>query len=439
MEVSSRVAETTLTAQFQTKVTFKSRKTELLLSQLAERSTMHKPFDMVDLQVLEALETYGPRNVTEVSRKLRMPPETLRKRLKRLNSQTFLRFHANIYHANLGLGKALVFAEGVPGYESSLLDALKINDFWTFVSRCYGMFEGCVGIFTVPAGNRSAFEYFISELERTGLCRRAQIFWSTWFYSVPLKHKWFNPETKTWDFDWDGWVQEIETADTDLPLGLVEPKAFSVQADEIDVLTLKELEKDATISFKSLAKRLGLSPQLARYHYYNHLVGRDLLQGFEATVFHFGKDSERSLFTFSFDEERNLARFASSLLDKPFVTALGKTLGKNQLYGYLYFPRSEFRRFLEILSGLVRSGFLKDYQYAIQDLSSSIRQTIPYQCFRKGEWIYDHERYVSILNKFLGDTPLVNNAAILRPTSELKEDISGSTHDNGTAIFNRTS
>ncbi len=48
-----------------------------MLSWLAGRSTMHKPFDMVDLKVLEALDTYGPRNVTEVSRKLRMPDRNL--------------------------------------------------------------------------------------------------------------------------------------------------------------------------------------------------------------------------------------------------------------------------------------------------------------------------------------------------------------------------
>jgi DNA-binding Lrp family transcriptional regulator len=400
---------------------------------------MNKPFDMVDLKAFEALATYGPRNVTEVSRKLRMPAETLRKKLGRLNSQTFLRFHVNVYHANLGLRKAVVFAEAVPGYENALLDALKINDFWMFLSRCYGMFEGGVGIFAVPDGSRSAFEHFIGELERTGLSRRCQIFWSTCFHSVQSRCKWFNPETKTWDFDWDGWVQEIETASMNLPYALVEPEALPVKADEIDVFILKELEKDATISFKSLAKRLNLSPQLVRYHYYNHLIGRGLLESFEVTVLHFGTDSEFSFFTFSFNGEEKLARFASSLLDKPFAKAIGKILDKNQLYGYLYFPRSEFRRFLEILSGLVRSGFLKDYQYVTQDFTSSIRQTIPYQCFKKGKWLYDHERYINILNKFLGTTPLVENTAALRPTSELKEDISRNPHDNDNTIFNRTS
>jgi len=438
--VFNQLAETQLTTRWlHAKLVLKARKRKLLLLWLTGRLTMYKPFDMVDLKVLEALATYGPRNVTEVSRKLRMPAETLRKKLKRLNSQTFLRFNINVYHANLGLRKAVVFAEAVPGYENALLDALKINDFWMFLSRCYGMFEGCVGIFAVPDGSRSAFEHFISELERIGLSRKTQIFWSTCFYSVQSKCKWFNPETKTWNFDWDGWVQETETENTNLPYALVEPKAFPVKADEIDVYILKELEKDATISFKSLAERLGLSPQLVRYHFYNHLIERGLLESFEVTVFHFGRDSEFSFFIFSFDEEEKLARFASSLLDKPFAKALGKILGKNQLYGYLYFPRSEFRRFLEILSKLVRSGFLKDYQYVTQDSTSSIRETIPYQCFKKGKWVYDHERYINILNKFLGDTPSVENNAALRPTSELKEDISRNPHVDSNAIFNRTS
>jgi DNA-binding Lrp family transcriptional regulator len=399
---------------------------------------MHKPFDIADLEILEALGTYGPRNVTEVSRKLHMPAETLRKKLKRLNSQTFLRFNANVHHANLGLWKAVVFTEAVSGYENALLDAFKINDFWTFLSRCYGMFEGCVGIFAVPDGSRSAFEHFIDELERVGLSKRAQISWSTSFYLVKSKRKWFNPRTKTWNFDWDEWVQEIETTNTNLPQVLAEPKAFRVDADETDVFILKELEKDATVSFERLARKLDISPQLVRYHYYNHLIGKDLLDGFGATVFHFGNDSESAFFIFSFDGEQNLAKFATSLLDKPFVKGLGKIIGKNQLCGHLYFPRSEFRTFLGILSKLVRSGLLKDYQYAIQDVSSSARETIPYQCFKKGGWVYDDERYVNILNKFLEDTPLATNLEAVRPTSELKEDISGSAHDKSTAVLNRT-
>jgi len=383
---------------------------------------MHKPFDTTDLEILEALAIHGPRNITEASRKLHIPAETVRKRINRLSSQTFLRFHASVHHANLGLEEALVFAEAIPGYESALLDALRIDDFWTFLSRCYGTFEGCVGKYAIPNGSQTTFEHFIAELERIGLSRRTQIFWSTSFHPVQSKQKWFNPKTRTWDFDWDGWAKEIKTESSNLPLALAEPKAFRIMADEIDVFILKEVEKDATTSFKRIAKRLNTSPQLVRYHYYGHVMARNLLEGFEVTALHFGNDSVPVFFTFGFDEERNLARFASSLLDKPFVTGLSKTMGKNQISGHLYFPRSEFRPFLDIISKLVRNGFLKDYQYAIQDSATSLRETIPYQFFKEGKWIHNEERYINLLNKHLTKTSLTEGIAPLKSFSRTREN-----------------
>jgi DNA-binding Lrp family transcriptional regulator len=358
-------------------------------------------FNLTDLKILEALAIYGPRNVTEISRKLGMPAETLRKRVKRINSQTFLRFHINVYHTNLGLKKALVFAEAVPGYEDVLFDALRTNDFWIFLSRCYGMFEGCVGIFAVPKERYMFFEHFVGELERLGVAKNIQIYWSTCFHYVPLKSEWFDQKAKTWNFNWDKWVQEIDHEKVDIPYTLRDPEDFPINADDIDVLILKELEKDARISFKILAKKFNVSAQLVRYHYYNHLIGKGLLESFETTVFHFGKDSEFFFFIFSFSDWEKLAKFASSLLDKPFVRTLGKILGRNELYGYLYLPRHEFRRFLDILSKLIRKGFLKSYSYVIQDLNKSSRATIPYQCFKSGKWLYDHDRYIKDLQKLI--------------------------------------
>jgi DNA-binding Lrp family transcriptional regulator len=374
---------------------------------------MRKPFDVIDLKVFEALATYSPRNVTEVSRKLCIPAETLRKRLRRLNSDTFLRFHINVYHTNLGLRKAVVFAEAVPGYENVLFDALKINEFWIFLSRGYGMFEGCVGIFTVPVESCSLFEHFIHELERIGLTRRIQIFWSTCFQSVNSKCEWFDKEARKWNFDWEKWIQEIENENVNLPYTLVDPKGFPIRADAVDMFILKELEKDARISFRSLADKLGISPQLVRYHYYDHVINRGLLESFEVTVFHFGREvSEFLFFIFSFDEWEKLAKFASSLLDKPFAKALGKILGKNDLYAYLYLPRSEFRRFVDALSKLVRQGFLRHYQYVIQDLTKTLRATFPYQCFRDGKWMYDHEGYMENLHRLLEESQLISKQSI---------------------------
>jgi DNA-binding Lrp family transcriptional regulator len=358
---------------------------------------MRRNFTLSDLRVLESLAKFGPRNITKVARKLDMPAETLRKRLKRLCSQTFLRFNINIYHTNIGLRKAVVFAEAIPGYEDLLFDCLKQNEFWIFVGRCYGMFEGCVGIFTIPKDHCSEFEQFLAEVKKLGATRNVEVFWSTCFHSVPARCKWFNPQAGTWNFQWNDWIDEIKSEGMKLPYTLVDPKDFPVLADEIDILMLKELEKDATTRLAKLAEMLKISPQLARYHFQKHLIERGLIEGFEVTAFHFGQGSEFSFFIFKFDNFEKLAKFASSLLDKSFVKALGKILGENTLYGYIYLPSSEFRKFLSALSKLVRNGFLQSYRYVIQDLSRSSRATIPYQCFKDGMWVYDHNSYIKNL------------------------------------------
>jgi DNA-binding Lrp family transcriptional regulator len=363
---------------------------------------MRQKIQFTDLRILEGLAVYGPRNVTEVARKLNMPAETLRKRLKRFHSQNFLRLNANVYHTNLGLKKAVVFAKAVPGYEDLLFNCFKQNEFWIFVSRCYGMFEGCVGIYTIPKEHSVEFEQFIDQIKRLSIARDMQVLWSTCFHSVYSRCNWFNSQSRTWNFQWDNWIAEIKTEKTLLPYTLEDPKDFPILGDKIDVLMLKELEKDATISLVNLAKMLKISPQLARYHYQRHLVEKGLIEGFEVTAFHFGRAiSDFFFFIFEFDNFENLAKFASSLLDKPFVRFIGKILNENALYGYLYLPRSEFRKFLGALSKLVQNGFMQSYQYVIQDLTKSSRATIPYQCFKDKRWVYNHERYIENLQKLV--------------------------------------
>jgi len=356
---------------------------------------MPPKFDYSDLRILEGLGKYGPRNVTGVARKLGLPAETLRKKLKRLTSQFFLKFNANIYHTYLGLKKALVFAEAAPGYEDLLFNCLRQNDFWISLVRCYGTFEGCVGVFTVPNDHCVEFEQFLEEMVKLGAARKNQVFWCTCFHAIHSRCKWFDRKSKTWNFRWDKWIEKIPNEDTELPYTLVDPKDFPIKGDYTDVFILKELEKDATTSFTDIAKMLGVSPQLIGYHYRSHLIKRGILESFEVADFRFGTTTSNFFFfLFKFDSAEKLNKFASSLLDKPFVRTLGKVLGQNALYGYIYLPKPEFRGFIDHLSKLIRTGFLQSYSYAIQDLQKSSRQTISYEYFRHGAWIYDHKKHV---------------------------------------------
>lgn len=366
---------------------------------------MRRKLGYLDLRIIESLTIHGPRNLASVARKLDISSGRLRKRLKRLHSNIFLRFATNIYHTYLGLKKAVVFAEAEPGYEELLFKGLKTNDFWIFVSRCYGMNEGCFGIYTIPRGHENDFEQFYEELQKTGVARAVQVLWSTCFHSVNSICSWFEPESRNWDFHWNKWVEEVTIEETELPSTLVDPEEWPVKADEIDVFILKELEKDARISFVDLAKKLGVSPQLVGYHYRNHLEKRGLIESFNVSLYYFERAiSDLLFFIFEFDDGENLAKFASSLLDKPFVRGLGKILRENALLGYIYLPRVEFANFINSLAKLIKMGHLKSYRYIIQHLRKASRQTISYEYFKAGSWIYDHQKHIENLHNMVRES-----------------------------------
>jgi len=365
---------------------------------------MPKKIDLQHLKTVEALEVEGPRNITKVARKLRIPAETLRKRVRRMASQFSWRFHVNVYHANLGLKKAVVFAQAVPGYEDLLFDSLKTHDFWFYVNRCYGMNEGCIAVYTIPVNHGDDFGSFVGELEDSGVARTTQVFWSTCFHYVHLKPNWFNETSKSWNFQWDRWTEEVSKhrGQLQLPDTLRDPDEYPIKGDRTDILILKELEKNPLIRMTELAKRIGISQQLAAYHYLRHIQEQNLIESFEVSFPYFEKNaSDLFVFTFEFNNYDSFARFASSLLDKPFARGLGKILGKDALIAHLYLPRAEFRKFVDILSKLIRAGSLANYSYVIQDPEKDSRQTISYEYFKNKKWTYDHKKHIRNLENLV--------------------------------------
>jgi hypothetical protein len=78
---------------------------------------------------------------------------------------------------------------------------------------------------------------------------------------------------------------------------------------------------------------------------------------------------------------------------------MGKIYQKNDLYVQIYLPRKQLRNFTDALARLVRNGFLGTYEYLIQDLTRTERQTIPYEFFKKNSWEYDQQKYLNRLEK----------------------------------------
>jgi len=357
---------------------------------------MKKHLDLLDLQILEAIGAESPRNMTTVADKLGIKDATLRARLRRLKPLIFL--NVNVYHTFIGLRKVCVLAKAVLGKENLLFECLKAIDFRLYVSRVYGEFEGCWAIYAIPPRNEAEFISLLETLERDGVAENLEFFWSTCFHTVNPTTNWLDKQSLEWIFSWDKWVEEMPLQPTELPYTLEDPSAFPQRADYTDVFILKELEIDATASFRSIASKLGVSLQSVKYHFDKHIVKRQLLESYQVISFPFdSSESDFFFFVFMFPTQENMAKFATSLFNKPFSRSIGKIFGENGLFVQLYLPRKEFRRLIDSLSMLVNEGFLKSYRYFIQDPRFISRQTIPYKLFDEGDWKYDQEKYLKTL------------------------------------------
>jgi len=366
-----------------------------------------QPLTAIDIRILEALCGYGPRNLSRVAKAVGISRHALEFRIRRMraNPKFFLRMFTSVYHTKIGLKKAVAFIEAKPGMEQLLFDCLKTNDFWLYICRSYGIGEGCTAIYAVPADHCSDLEEFIYEMKRLGLASRINIYWSTCFQGGRITSTWFDCQKGNWIFDWENWIKEVQTQKTDLPYSLMEPESYTICADEIDVQMLMWLESDATKSIKEIADTLGIDRQRAHYHYKEHLLKRNLIEGYEIFVMRYWDTPYVMVyFIIAFHDYKTFAKFTRSLLDKFFVLTMGKILGENSLIVEVFLPIKEFRNFVDALSKMTQMSLVKSYKYAIQDLRMQCRQTFSGEYFKNDTWIYDHKKHMEKLQQKVQST-----------------------------------
>ncbi|MCW4043315.1 MAG: hypothetical protein NWE90_06295 [Candidatus Bathyarchaeota archaeon] len=187
---------------------------------------------------------------------------------------------------------------------------------------------------------------------------------------------------------------------TDLPYTLIEAKSYPVLADETDIHMLMKLEKDATTNLSEIAKSLGISRQLAHFHFKNHIIERNLIEDYQIFLMRYGDESQvMVLFIMSFHNYETLAKFARSLLDKFFIITMGRVLEENAFLMEVFLPTIEFRNFIDALSKMAKMKLLRSYKYVIQDLRIRRRQTISGGFFKGKSWIYDHKTHMEMLQQ----------------------------------------
>ena len=345
--------------------------------------------DLVDVRILEGISRFGPRNLTQVAQSIDLPQTTVRFRVERMLNNSFLFLHLVPNTSKMGLRRAVVFVEASPGHDLDLVDYLRANDFWVFMCQIYGKIEGSASIWTVPNEKVREFESFLDRLQEIGVAKNFEILWMTPFHYVPVSGRWFDSKEETWVFKWQEWIKEIENIEGELPQVLTEREKISMSVDHTDLLMISELENNAILTLPELSKILAIPQSKIKYHYYEHVLKRGLVSGYQVETYPYPFPiCEIPFFKFEFNNPEDLRKFSLSLLDKPIAINIGKVSGEDTLISHVYLPKWELRKFTRALSILVKRGLMRRYEYYLQDMYQTLRESIPFEHFDNGEWIY---------------------------------------------------
>lgn len=349
-----------------------------------------------DLIIVEALGKFGPRNIYKIARYLGIPESTVRYKINSLKKKMLLKLYTNVYHTNLGLKKSVVFAETNPIYHKKIHEFFSIIDYWVYMRRIHGIKDEFYTLYISPVEHINKVKIFLDEMKKLDIIYNYKVIYSTCFHGVNPTTTWYDLNNDRWSFKWNELEQDIENATIELPFTLKDPPGYPLLADWYDIMILKEMEKNPTITYSELAKHISTTSQNIYYHYKKHIIPRKLIEDFQIYLRKF--DAKYSYIIFmllEFSSYTYLAKTANALRNKPFVEVLGKVIDENRLFSVVNIPADQFPNLFEEINNLIEKGYIKNYEYRISHyMEGGRRQTISYKNFIDRRWIYPHESYI---------------------------------------------
>jgi DNA-binding Lrp family transcriptional regulator len=119
--------------------------------------------DVVNAKIVEGLGRCGPRNISLVAKAIHLPITTVGFRLRKLITNGFLQLNALLDYSKLNLTRAVLIAENFRGNEELLWKAIDNVGYWTYISRCYGKYNGLYALFGFPIRYKEELQSYFAE------------------------------------------------------------------------------------------------------------------------------------------------------------------------------------------------------------------------------------------------------------------------------------
>jgi len=361
-----------------------------------------KTLDPINAKILVGLGKHDPRNISLIAKSANLPTSTVAFRFKKLVKEHNLEIFAHLDWNKLGLARAFLMANALPGRWKTSWKALENFDYLTYLARCSGRIQGCLATFAIPVEHKLRLKDYLDEVVRLQIFSHYLLFWITNPCEARPNFDWFDFKKKKWIFKWKQWVQEILNASENLSARLTSPKSYTIMVDKKDLIMLRELELDGTVSFKKLAKVVGIEPSSVAYRYWKRIVERELVIGHRIGIMPYPFElSDSCTFVIEFEDEKALAKFTNCLHDKPFIINYSKVIGQPSVIANTCTPKFEFLNLIESLDTLAELGLIKDFFNVTLDFTQYKDNPLPCELFKDGAWSYNQKENLERLKTII--------------------------------------
>ena len=286
------------------------------------------------------------------------------------------------------------------GLDKLSAKVLKIPGYWLWLARCLGECNGYFSLHAVPPANRQDFEQYLDQTVASGIASGYRIFWLDETHTSSFNFDYYSPETKTWKFDWHGWLKDLAGQAGSRQSKIQPPVASSF--DKKDLLILKELVKDARTRLSEMSKLLELTLPAVKYRF-DDLLQRGFIHEYIIGILPYAPEiSDMYEIRLDFTSEKVLNNKKDVFASLPFLMTHSLVKNSNSISARVYLPRSEMSNLQTLLSALVRERVLSSFSYLLLDPGTIQAQTFPYKDYNdESGWHYDNRQYLDSMQEIL--------------------------------------
>ncbi len=352
----------------------------------------------LDARIIAAIGIVGPRNVARISRLTGAHQETIRYKIKKRFANRGFEFQADVDFSKLGLvlhwGTFQISPfqyDSAPGLFTALSKVAYLVHFSKILPQGH-----YTAIFALPEGRGADFTRFLEGLKSNRLIVDFKLDEVVAERHKPMDPTFYNFQSNRWEVDW---AKVRASPGTQLS---VDGKTPTVEADETDLLIIKELQNDALQHVSRIAKKLKIHEKTMEYHYRTHVNKMSLIPRYRVRWI---RDKKRTLAhstmvtqaTFKGLDDQEFKKVQRTVSRIPFLWV--EDLLKDGTYiATMNIPVADFIETMSYVNGelqflgpKVETGYMR--------VGDSQNFTIPYELFDDKAWKFDVGRMTASITK----------------------------------------